>query len=555
MSVTTAQPTRFEVETGGKAPWPALWALVIGFFMILVDSTIVTVALPHIMSGLDTDINGAVWVTSAYLLAYAVPVLITGRLGDRFGPRTMYLAGLVLFTGASAWCGFSTTIGMLIVARVFQGLGAAIMTPQTMSVITRMFAPDRRGAAMGLWGSVAGVATLVGPILGGVLTDSVGWQWIFFVNVPVGIVGFVLAARLVPRLTTHKHSFDIPGVVLSAAGMFLLVFGIQEGEKFSWGTISGQVTVWRLIILGLVVVAAFVYWQSRNTREPLLPLFLFKDRNFSLANLAITVVGFSITAMAIPLILYFQVVRGMSPTRSALMLVPMALLTLVVAPLVGRWIQTHNPRSVATIGLLLCALGLGWYAVLLHPGTRTWVLLLPAAVLGLANGAMWGPISVTATRNLPPRLAGAGAGVYNTARQVGAVLGSAAIATVMESRIAHAFPGSRVAVGGSMMGQALPPRLHDGFSSAMGQSLLVPAGALLLAVVAAAFFARPSELARHGGRLAFGGKAPPGRHATSTRYPPATRPVPAADPAPAPTPDRVPAPQPVARRAVPEPGA
>ena len=538
MSTTPTQAPRFVVETGGKAPWPALWALVIGFFMILVDSTIVTVAMPHIMSGLDTDINGAVWVTSAYLLAYAVPVLITGRLGDRFGPRTMYLAGLVLFTAASAWCGFSTSIGMLIVARVFQGLGAALMTPQTMAVITRMFPPEKRGAAMGLWGSVAGVATLVGPILGGVLTDSVGWQWIFFVNVPVGVIGFALAARLVPRLTTNEHSFDILGVVLSAVGMFLLVFGIQEGEKYAWGTITGLVTVWRLIIVGLAVLAAFAYWQSRNTKEPLLPLFLFRDRNFSLANLAITVVGFSITAMGIPLILYLQEVRAMTPTGSALMLVPMALLTLVFAPLVGRWIQTHNPRPVAATGLLLCALGLGWYAVLLHPGTRTWVLLLPAAVLGVANGAMWGPISVTATRNLPPRLAGAGAGVYNTARQIGAVLGSAAIATVMENRILHELPQARGQAGSSQMGRVLPAPLRDGFSSAMGQSMLVPGGAMLLAVVAALFFARPGGVARHAGPVVRGGHAEPGRHAGSLAGAPGE-----------------PQPAPVGRDALAEPGA
>ncbi|MET1052679.1 MAG: MFS transporter, partial [Mycetocola sp.] len=183
-------------------PWPALWALVLGFFMILVDSTIVSVANPAIMEGLDAGISDTLWVTSAYLLAYAVPLLVTGRLGDRFGPKNLYLTGLVVFTLASVWCGLSGDIGTLIVARVFQGLGASLMTPQTMAVITRIFAPDKRGAAMGLWGAAAGVATLVGPILGGVLVDSLGWEWIFFINVPVGIVAFVLAWRLVPRLST-----------------------------------------------------------------------------------------------------------------------------------------------------------------------------------------------------------------------------------------------------------------------------------------------------------------------------------------------------------------
>ena len=195
-------------------PWPALWALVLGFFMILVDSTIVSVATPAIMADLGVSVDAVVWVTSAYLLAYAVPLLVTGRLGDRFGPRRVYLVGLVVFTLASLWCGLTGTLGELIAARVVQGLGAALMTPQTMAVITRTFPAENRGRAMSLWGAVAGVATLVGPILGGVLVDGLGWEWIFFINVPVGVVGFLVAVRLVPELPTHVRRFDLVGVAL-----------------------------------------------------------------------------------------------------------------------------------------------------------------------------------------------------------------------------------------------------------------------------------------------------------------------------------------------------
>src|SRR5690606_29577005 len=219
---------------------------------------IVSVANPRIMEGLHADINSVIWVTSAYLLAYAVPLLVTGRLGDRFGPKNLYLTGLVVFTLASAWCGFSGDIDQLILARAFQGLGASMMTPQTMAVITRIFPPDRRGQAMGLWGATAGVATLVGPVLGGVLVDSLGWEWIFFINLPVGVVAFVMAYRLVPRLATHPHRFDIPGVVLSSFGMFLLVFGLQEGESYSWGQIAGPISVWGRIVAGGVVHANVV---------------------------------------------------------------------------------------------------------------------------------------------------------------------------------------------------------------------------------------------------------------------------------------------------------
>ena len=186
-------------------PWNALWAMLVGFFMILVDATIVAVANPSIMDKLGADYDSVIWVTSAYLLAYAVPLLVAGRLGDRFGPKNLYLLGLTVFTAASLWCGLAGSIGMLIAARVVQGIGAALLTPQTLSTITRIFPAERRGVAMSVWGATAGVATLVGPLAGGVLVDRLGWQWIFFVNVPVGIIG-LRAGRLADPGAAHVRS-------------------------------------------------------------------------------------------------------------------------------------------------------------------------------------------------------------------------------------------------------------------------------------------------------------------------------------------------------------
>ncbi|WP_426987277.1 DHA2 family efflux MFS transporter permease subunit [Pseudarthrobacter sp. Y6] len=483
-------------------PWPALWSLVIGFFMILIDTTIVSVANPSIMKGLETDINAVIWVTSAYLLAYAVPLLITGRLGDRFGPKKLYLSGLVVFTLASLWCGLAGDVQTLITARIFQGLGAAIMTPQTMAVITRIFPPDRRGAAMGLWGATAGLATLVGPILGGLLVDSLGWEWIFFINIPVGIVGFILAWRFVPTLSTHPHKFDIPGVLLSAVGLFLLVFGIQEGETYNWGTIVGPISVWSLIIAGVVVLGAFILWQRFNKGEPLLPLDLFRDRNFSLANIGITTVGFTVTAFALPLIFYYQLVRGMTPTESALMMVPMALISGGLAPVVGKIIDRVNPKYITAGGLVLMAVALFWNSALMHPDTPILLFLLPSAVLGFANAGIWAPLSSTATRNLPPRQAGAGSGVYNTTRQIGAVLGSAAIAVLIQARLAAELPAQGPGAGGMEFSGVLPEALHEGFSTAMGQSILLPAGVILVGAAVALFFAKPKVMAGWGGQPA-----------------------------------------------------
>ena len=491
-----AEPHRLQQPPAN--PWPALWALVIGFFMILVDTTIVSVANPAIKAALDpttNDLDNVVWVTSAYLLAYAVPLLVTGRLGDRFGPRTIYLIGLAIFTLASLGCGLSPSLGMLIAMRAVQGLGASLMTPQTMAVITRTFPPDRRGAAMGLWGATAGVATLVGPLAGGLLVDGFGWEWIFFVNLPVGAIGFVLAWVLVPKLPTHPHRFDVLGVVLSAVALFLIVFGLQEGEAYAWGPIWGPISVWELIVAGVVVLAAFVWTQARTRNEPLVPLELFRDRNFSVSNLAIAAVGFTVTSMSLPLMFFIQLAIGLSPTQAALLMIPMAVLSGVLAPFAGQLLDRTDPRLLLVPGLLLTAGALFWYAALMHADTPVWMFLLPSALMGIGNAGMWGPLATTATRNLPPRQAGAGAGIYNTTRTIGSVVGSAAIAAFMQARLAANLPGAAEHSGGFGEGK-LPAFVLDGFSAAMAQSVLLPASVLLVGVAAVLFLRRPEALNR-----------------------------------------------------------
>lgn len=477
-----------------RSPWPALWALVIGFFMILVDTTIVSVANPAIKAALDPDTNNldnVVWVTSAYLLAYAVPLLITGRLGDRFGPKNIYLIGLAVFTLASLGCGLSNSLGMLIAFRAVQGLGAALMTPQTMAVITRTFPPTQRGAAMGLWGATSGVAMLVGPLAGGLLVDGLGWEWIFFVNLPVGVIGFVLAWILVPKLQTHPHRFDILGVFLSAIALFLIVFGLQEGETYDWGTIWGPISVPLLIGAGVVVLGLFIWQQAKTTSEALVPMELFRDRNFSFANLGIATVGFTVTSMSLPLMFFIQLARGLSPTESALLLIPMAIGAGVLSPLAGKLLDRTDPRFLLVPGLLLVAISLGMYSMLMNPDTPIWMFLIPSAIMGVGNAGMWGPLATTATRNLPPRQAGAGAGIYNTTRTIGSVLGSAAIAVFMQSRLEANIPGAADAAGSFTAGQ-LPAAVAEPFAVAMSQTILLPAGVMLLGVIAVLFLRRPT---------------------------------------------------------------
>ncbi|BDX30853.1 MFS transporter [Mycobacterium antarcticum] len=498
----TAARQLLRTRTGN--PWYALWALLVGFFMILLDATIVAVANPSIMDALDVDYDAVIWVTSAYLLAYAVPLLLAGRLGDRFGPRNLYLAGLAVFTGASLWCGLAGSIETLVAARAVQGLGAALLTPQTLSTITRIFPAERRGVALSVWGATAGVATLVGPLAGGVLVDGLGWQWIFIVNVPIGIAGLVLAYIFVPVLPTEKHGFDVLGVVLSGAGMLMIVFALQEGQSHDWAP-----WVWGMLAAGVAAIAGFVYWQAVNPAEPLIPLKIFRDNDFSLSNVGIAVIGFAVTAMIVPVMFYAQAVCGLSPTRAALLTAPMAVATGVLAPFVGRLVDRSHPRPIVGFGFSALAIALTWLSFEMTPTTPIWRLLLPFLLMGIGMAFIWSPLAATATRNLPPQLAGAGSGVYNTTRQVGSVLGSAAMAALMTAQISAALPPELNPGVGQGAVTRLPGFLHEPFSEALSRSLLLPAFVALFGVIAALF------LRGFGGGGPAGGwdSAPPRRHA------------------------------------------
>lgn len=467
----------------GKNPWFAMLAMCIGFFMILVDMTIVAVAQPAIQRALDADFNSIIWVTSAYLLTYAVPLLVAGRLGDKFGPKLIFQIGLVVFTAASVWCAFSTTIGMLIAARAVQGIGAALITPQTMAIVTRIFPTERRGAAMGVWGIVAGVATMVGPLLGGVLTDSFGWEWIFLINLPVGIIGLIAAQVFVPRVQTHDHKFDWIGVILSGIGLAALVFGIQDGEKYDWAS-----WVWGMIGVGILYLVLFVLWEARYRGESLVPLSLFADRNYWVSNVGIFAQGFAITGIMIPVMFFLQLVGGMSPTRSALMLVPMALVSGFLAPFIGRLADRVHPRSIIATAMFLNAVALCLMAVINRPETPVWQLLIPTILMGVAGAGIWAPLGATATRNLPWHQAGAGAGVYNTTRVVGSVLGSAGVGALMQALLRHEFPGfdmGKAQEHASSVAAELPSPMHEGFSVAMGQSIFLAAGVVFAAAAVA----------------------------------------------------------------------
>ena len=513
------------MDLHGRSPWSVLPALCLGFFMIMLDTTIVNIAVPTLVRELDASITEVGWVNSAYLLSFAVLLLVTGRLGDRFGPRVVFVVGLVVFTVTSAVCGLADSVALLIAARALQGIGAALMTPQTMSVITRVFPPERRGAAMGVWGAVAGVATITGPVLGGVLVETAGWEYIFFINIPVGVVALWFSFRTLPALPTHARSFDLLGVVLSVVGMFLLVFGLQEGETYDWGTIWGPVSVWSVIGAGLVVLAVFVWWQNRLGDRALLPLRLFHVRNFSLANVSGAAVTFSMTGIFFPFPIYLQLVLGLSPLRAALVGAGGSLVSGVVAPLAGRLSDRVPAKWVVATGFAILALVVVWLAVVIAPDTAVWTLVVPMTVFGVGTGFVFSPLAAAATAGLDQRTAGAGAGAFNTTRQIGGVVGSAAVVAMLTSRLASTVPAAAADAAqglpeparapfvegfahldsSSLSGGAgdfappagIPAELLDqvraaaaatvrtGFASATAQTLLLTAGVLVLGLVAA----------------------------------------------------------------------
>src|SRR5579859_3429322 len=244
-------------------PWLVLLVLTTGFFMILLDTTIVNVAIPAMSTGLNTTLDQILWVLNAYILVYAVLLITAGRLGDLFGQRTLFAIGLFVFTLASALCGISQSVNELILARILQGIGGALLTPQTLAILTSIFPPERRGAAFGIWGGVAGLATVAGPTVGGAIITYISWRWIFFINVPIGIAALVATFAIIPDLRPGRHhGWDIVGIIVASAGLFGIVFGLIEGQRYSWGPITSTIiTIPEVLGAGAFLIVLFIAWE------------------------------------------------------------------------------------------------------------------------------------------------------------------------------------------------------------------------------------------------------------------------------------------------------
>uniref|UniRef100_A0AAU1LN82 DHA2 family efflux MFS transporter permease subunit n=1 Tax=Streptomyces sp. NBC_00148 TaxID=2903626 RepID=A0AAU1LN82_9ACTN len=414
-------------------PWAVLVTMSLGFFMTLLDLTIVNIAIPDMMDGLGASLGQTLWVVSGYALTLSALIITASRLGDLCGPRNLFAVGLAVFTVASLACGLAPTPTALIAARVVQGLGAALLTPQTMTLIIAVFPAERRGTAMGVWGMVAGLATLSGPTLGGFLVSALDWRWIFFVNLPIGIAALVLTLLVVPDIRPGRaHRFDLTGVVLATGALFCLAFGLQEGESYHWGA-----GIWWLLVAGAALSAAFLLHQRRRQdREPLVPFALFRDRNFTSMTALVGLVSVAMLGLVLPFNLYLQSVLHLSAVKAGLVLAPSSLVSMTVSPFAGRFADRIGGKYLLLTGLTCYAAGIIAIAYVAAPGAA-WFAFVPATLLtGLGVGCIIAPMSTEAMRNVPRHLAGAASGVNNTVRQIGSVIGAAAVGALLQGRLA-----------------------------------------------------------------------------------------------------------------------
>ncbi|HEX3507185.1 MAG TPA: DHA2 family efflux MFS transporter permease subunit [Candidatus Dormibacteraeota bacterium] len=445
-----------------RNPWIVLLVLVTGFFMIMLDTTIVNVAIPAMSAGLKISLDGILWVLNAYILVYAVLLITAGRLGDLYGQRNLFAAGLAIFTLASALCGLSQNENQLIAARVLQGVGGALLVPQTLAILTSLFPPERRGAAFGIWAGVAGLATLAGPTIGGAIVTYVDWRWIFFVNVPIGVAALIATFFIIPDLRPGRsHGWDVVGVFLATGGLFGLVFGLIEGERFNWGQIGSYVvTIPEVIGLGVVLLVLFVIWERFQT-EPLVPLSLFEERNFAVANWIGASIAFGMMSLFLPIVIYLQSVRGFSALTAGLTLAPMSLTSMIVAPFAGRMADRIGGKYILMTGVFVFAIGFGTLTVVAGPDSTWLTFLVPAIVAGAGMGMTFAPLTTVAMRNIEPRMAGAASGVLNTTRQVGQAVGSAVVGALLQNRLAITLHDQAVSHAA-----ALPVAFRDQFVAA-----------------------------------------------------------------------------------------
>ncbi|HEY8705836.1 MAG TPA: MFS transporter [Gaiellaceae bacterium] len=411
--------------------WWTLAAVSFGLFMIMLDNTVVNVALPSIEKDLHISISQLEWIVTAYALTFAALMITGGKLADLYGRRRIFVVGLAIFTLSSLACGFAPNAGFLIGARAVQGIGAALMNPATLSIITATFPPKQRGQAIGIWAGVSAMALAIGPLAGGLIVDNINWNWIFFVNVPVGVLGIVVSRFFIDesRDTSHEQSIDLPGLVTSGAGLFALCYALIEGNAKGWASAE----ILGLFAAAAVLLVAFVLLESRQ-RLPMLDLSLFKIGSFVGANVVAMLVSLGMFGVFFFVSLYIQNILGYSPTKAGAAFLPMTILIILLAPVAGKQSDRIGSRWLMGGGMTVLGISLLLYQrVGLH---STFWTLLPAMVLGGVGMAFtMSPMTSAAMGSVPIDKAGVGSGVLNSFRQVGGALGIALMGAILASYV------------------------------------------------------------------------------------------------------------------------
>lgn len=411
--------------------WAVLAIVCVGVFMLLLDGTIVNIAIPDVMTSFTTGFSAVEWVMNSYLLVFAVLLITTGRFGDLYGRKLLFVLGTVLFTLASLACGLAPGIGWLIAFRALQGLGGSMMMPNTLSIISNVFPPEERGKAMGFWGGVSGLALAIGPSLGGVLVQAASWRWIFFINVPIGILLLIAALRYVPESTDpiSVKQIDYPGVAVLTASLFCLTFALIEGQNYGWD--SG-------LILGLfaAAVAGFVVFVliQRRQRQPLMELGLFRIRTFTVTNLVGLVLSFGMMGVFFLLPVFLQAILGYSAIKAGLVMTPLAAIVIIASPTSGTLSDRFGPKWLMVTGMFVTALGFYLTRRVMVTDGSWPSMVLPFIISGFGIGMVMPPMTSAVMGSVVPEKAGQASGVISSFRQIGSVLGIAVMGAVLQNR-------------------------------------------------------------------------------------------------------------------------
>ena len=443
------------------------WTFVItsaALFMASLDNLVVTTALPSIRAHLHASLEGLQWTVNAYTLTFAVLLLTGASLGERYGRRRLFVAGLGLFTAGSAGAALAPTIGWLIAARAVQGVGAAILVPLTLTLLSAAVPPQRRGMALGIWGAVGGLAIAIGPLVGGAVVEGASWQWIFWLNVPIGIALVPIARAKLAESHGPATRLDLPGLTLASLGLVGIVLGVVRGNDHGWTS----ATVLPPMVIGALLVAAFVAWELRAP-EPMLPMHLFRSRGFTMTNTASLLMFFGMFGSIFLLAQFLQVVQHYSPLEAGLRMLPWTAMPVLVAPVAGALSDRIGGRPLLAVGLALQAIGLGWLAMIESPAVA-YLDQVPAFIVsGIGMSLFFAPVANVVLGSVPRDQEGIASGVNNAIRELGGVFGIAVLGAVFSARGGYA--------SGAAFVSGLAPAVWVGsaaVAAAVAAALLLP---------------------------------------------------------------------------------